>query len=118
MKLFFHCYYYCYLLRSTTTTLTLSVLCLARANFVSKMEASEQALSELSPPGATTASFPGDRGGDAGFSRLFRHILATDTAVPFETTSHRPSLARIRHSSSELRSITVTSGSGITYGFK
>jgi hypothetical protein len=33
-------------------------------------------------------------------------------------TSHKPSLARIRHSSSFARGRNITSGSGIIHGFK
>ncbi|KAF4363505.1 hypothetical protein G4B88_016209 [Cannabis sativa] len=59
------------LLKSTTTTLTLSVLCLAKASLVSNIDASEQALSELSAAeSATTLSAsslpPGDLGGGGG----------------------------------------------------
>lgn len=104
-------------LKSTTTTLTLSVLWRARASFVNRIDASEQALSELSPAAVTLMSFPGDLGGDGGF-RDWRHMRATPQAVSLETTSQRPSLANIRHSSSAVRSVIVTSGSDITYGFK
>lgn len=99
-------------LRSTTTTLTLSAVCLAKASFVSSMEASEHALSQASPspsfsaPSTPSGTFP------------FRHIRATPHAVSFDTTSHRPSLASIRHSSSADRSVIVTSGSQLTKGFK
>lgn len=41
---------YVSLLRFTTTTLTLSVLCLANASFVSSVDASEHALFEFSTP--------------------------------------------------------------------
>uniref|UniRef100_A0A7N0T6E6 Uncharacterized protein n=1 Tax=Kalanchoe fedtschenkoi TaxID=63787 RepID=A0A7N0T6E6_KALFE len=47
-----------------------------------------------------------------------KHILATPHAVSLDTTSHSPSLARIRHSSCSSRSVIFTSGSGITYGFR
>ncbi|KAF4363506.1 hypothetical protein G4B88_016210 [Cannabis sativa] len=38
-------------------------------------------------------------------------MRATPQAVSFDTTSHSPSLAKIRHSSSSVRSVIVTSGS-------
>lgn len=104
-------------LKSTTTTLTLSVLWRARASFVNRIDASEQPLSELSPAAVTVISLPGDLGGDGGF-RDCRHIRATPHAVSFDTTSHSPSLARIRHSSSAVLSVIVTSGSDITNGFR
>ncbi|WKA00984.1 hypothetical protein VitviT2T_019295 [Vitis vinifera] len=103
--------------KSTTTTLTLSALSRAKANFVSSIDASKQALSELSPPAPIPAPVSGDTGGDGG-ACAFRHIRATPHAVSLDTTSHSPSLARIKHSSSGLRSHVVTSGSEITYGFK
>ena len=110
-------YKWWFLLKSTTTTLTLSVLCLAKANLVNRIDASEQALSELSDAPPTAALLPGDMGGECGF-RARKHMRATLQAVSFDTTSQSPSLARIRHSSSAVRSVIVTSGSDITYGFK
>ena len=95
----------------------LSVLCLAKANFVGRMDASELALSELSPAAASLILLPGDWGGDGGFIDC-KHIRATPHAVSFETTSQSPSLASIRHSSSAVLFVTVTSGSGITNGFR
>ena len=103
---------YVSLLRSTTITLTLSVLCLARASFVSSIEASEHALSEISRPEASLSGDRGDPDGIFAFPR--RHIRATPHAVSFETTSQSPSLARIRQSSSAVRSVIVTSGSQLT----
>ncbi|CAL9782838.1 unnamed protein product, partial [Musa acuminata subsp. burmannicoides] len=92
-------------LRSTTTTLMLSALCLAKASFVSSTAASEH---DASPPATSSSSSPPP----------CRHILAMSQAVSLLTTSHSPSLARIRHSSPSSLSNTVTSGSDITYGFK
>nr|GMC59096.1 tropinone reductase homolog At5g06060-like isoform X1 [Ipomoea batatas] len=86
----------------------------AKASLVKRIDASEQALSELSPAAAVTASSrPGDRGGDGGLP-CRKHMRATPQAVSFDTTSHRPSLANIKHSSSAVLSVTVTSGSDIT----
>ncbi|KAG5616157.1 hypothetical protein H5410_015981 [Solanum commersonii] len=85
------------LFKSTTTTLTLSELCRAKASLVKRIDASVQAWSELCP----------DR----------KHMRATPHAVSFETTSHSPSLANIKHSSSTVLSVVVTSGSDVTYGF-
>lgn len=87
-------------------------MCLARANFVSRIDASLQALSELPHPAASGGA--GDR--DVCCDR--KHVRTTLQAVSFDTTSHNPSLAKIKHSSSPVLSNTVTSGSEITYGFK
>ena len=105
-----------FLLKSTTRTLTLSVLCLANASFVNNIDASEHALLELSPASPEFTVSGGDGGDEAPCER--RQMRATPHAVSFDTTSHNPSLARIRHSSSSVRSITVTSGFDVTYGFK
>jgi len=118
----------CYVsfLKSTTTTLTLSVLCLASASFVSNIEASEQALSDISPLPLLvlvipkTSLFSTNLGGHGGGACSFalKHIRATPHAVSLDTTSQRPSLASIKQSSSAVRSIIVTSGSQLTYGFR
>ncbi|CAA7408666.1 unnamed protein product [Spirodela intermedia] len=60
---------------------------------------------------AAAASAPGAR-------PLARERRATAQASSFGTTSHSPSLPRMRNSSASVRAVTVTSGSGITYGFK
>ncbi|URD81009.1 hypothetical protein MUK42_19061 [Musa troglodytarum] len=102
-----------FFLRSTTTTLTLSALCLAKASFVSSTAASEHVASPPPPspsPATSSSSSPPPP--------PCRHILAMSQAVSLLTTSHSPSLARIRHSSPSSLSNTLTSGSGITYGFK
>ncbi|URD78275.1 hypothetical protein MUK42_07397 [Musa troglodytarum] len=80
------------------------------ASFVSSTAASEHVASPPppSPSPATSSSSPPP----------CRHILAMSQAVSLLTTSHSPSLARIRHSSPSSLSNTLTSGSGITYGFK
>jgi hypothetical protein len=120
----------CYVsfLKSTTTTLTLSVLCLASASFVSNIEASEHALSDISPLPLLlllvvipkTSLFSTNLGGHGGGACSFalKHIRATPHAVSLDTTSQRPSLASIKQSSSAVRSIIVTSGSQLTYGFR
>ncbi|KAF7817361.1 17.3 kDa class II heat shock protein-like [Senna tora] len=45
-------------------------------------------------------------------------LRAKSHASSFVITSHRPSLARMRHSSSFVRGRNITSGSGIIHGFK
>uniref|UniRef100_A0A0D9WH96 Uncharacterized protein n=1 Tax=Leersia perrieri TaxID=77586 RepID=A0A0D9WH96_9ORYZ len=117
--------------RSTTTALTLSALRRASASFASSNAASAHALSDsaLSTPFTTASPPPAPApapagGGSTPFGRgdggplLRKHALTTSHAISLVTTSQSPSLARIRHSSSSLRSVTVTSGSDVTYGFK
>ncbi|KVH94653.1 hypothetical protein Ccrd_003283 [Cynara cardunculus var. scolymus] len=100
-----------FFLRSITTTLTLSELRRANANFVSSIDASLHALSQFSDVASSLST---------GFFMLpdgrfpFRHILATPHAVSFDTTSQSPSLAIIKHSSSIVLSVIVTSGSQLT----
>uniref|UniRef100_A0A0E0PNH2 Uncharacterized protein n=2 Tax=Oryza TaxID=4527 RepID=A0A0E0PNH2_ORYRU len=120
--------------RSTTTTLTLSALRRAIASFARSNAASAHALSDsalstpfttASPPpppdapagGGSTALGREHPGGDGG-PLLRKHARTTSHAISLVTTSHSPSLARIRHSSSSARSVTVTSGSDVTYGFR
>lgn len=45
-------------------------------------------------------------------------LRATSHASSFDITSHRPSLARMRHSSSLARGMNISSGSGMIHGFK
>jgi hypothetical protein len=45
-------------------------------------------------------------------------LRAASHISSFDITSQRPSLARIRHSSSFARATIVTSGTGIIYGFR
>lgn len=45
-------------------------------------------------------------------------LRATSHTSSFDSTSQRPSLARIRHSSSFARGTIVTSGTGIIHGFR
>ncbi|URD81010.1 hypothetical protein MUK42_19061 [Musa troglodytarum] len=83
------------------------------ASFVSSTAASEHVASPPPPspsPATSSSSSPPPP--------PCRHILAMSQAVSLLTTSHSPSLARIRHSSPSSLSNTLTSGSGITYGFK
>ncbi|PNT64395.1 hypothetical protein BRADI_4g28097v3 [Brachypodium distachyon] len=82
--------------RSTTTTEMLSELPLVRAILVSMAAASAHHL-----------SLP-----------LRRQARATSHAVWLLTTSQSPSLARIRHSSPSSLSVTVTSGTADTNGFR
>nr|CAB3453147.1 unnamed protein product [Digitaria exilis] len=84
------------MLISTTTTETLSALRLASASLVSSAAAS-----------AHHFSLP-----------LRRHARATSQAASLLTTSHSPSLARMRHSSPSARSVTDTSGTDDTYGLR
>ncbi|KAF4378592.1 hypothetical protein G4B88_023132 [Cannabis sativa] len=111
---------YVSLRRSTTITLTLSVLCLARANLVSNIDASAHALSATAVSAAgTLLSGDTEDEQDAETAPLpRRHIRTTPQAVSFDTTSQSPSLAKIRQSSSAVRSVIVTSGSLLTYGFR
>ncbi|RDX67562.1 hypothetical protein CR513_53545, partial [Mucuna pruriens] len=51
------------------------------------------------------------------YQRIIRRRARSHTSS-FVITSHRPSLARMRHSSSFIRGRNVTSGSGIIHGFK
>jgi hypothetical protein len=109
--------------RSTTTTLTLSALRRASASFARSMAASEHALSEsalltplITDPFLASASAEA-ADGDGG-PLLRKQARTTPHAISLVTTSHRPSLARIRHSSSSVRSVTVTSGSDDTYGLR
>lgn len=53
----------------------------------------------------------------SGFSSL-RHSLATSQAKLFGSTSHMPSLARIKHSSSASLLVKVISGSDVTTGLR
>uniref|UniRef100_J3L5S7 Uncharacterized protein n=1 Tax=Oryza brachyantha TaxID=4533 RepID=J3L5S7_ORYBR len=92
------------------------------------MAASEHALSDsalfipftdASPSSASTSAdggTPTGRAAGAGGPLLWKHAFTTSHAISLVTTSHSPSLARIRHSSSSVRSVTVTSGSDVTYG--
>lgn len=56
----------------------------------------------------------------SGFFLLLiaRHFLETSHATWLEITSQKPSLARIRHSSSSVLAVKLNSGSAITYGFR
>ncbi|KAM1058078.1 hypothetical protein ACFX15_030634 [Malus domestica] len=101
------------LLKSRTTTLILLLLCLAKDNFINKMDASKHALSDLA-----SASRQDDAYSEAAAFCASKNMRTTPQAVSFDTTSQRPLLARIRHSSSAARSVTVTSGSDVTYGFR
>nr|GMD87459.1 tropinone reductase homolog At2g29260, chloroplastic-like [Ipomoea batatas] len=99
--------------KSTITTLTLSELRLARASLANNVEASEQALLEFSAPASFSAQLQGTVVVVVVFLPL-RQVPATLHAVSLDTTSQRPSLARIKHSSSGVRSITITSGWHVT----
>lgn len=107
-----------FVFKSTTITLILSQLFRPRASRVSSA-AAEHALREeniaplLSPSTEESLElkFP-----DGSLCR--RHSLPTAHAISLDTTSHKPSLARIKHSSSASLFVKVISGSDVIYGFK
>lgn len=102
------------LFRSTTITLMLSELLRPRARRVSS------AAAEALRDGNNAAAAPSSSciRGEAGGLPSRRHSLAISQAKSFDRTSHSPSLARIKHSSSGSRFVKVMSGSGITIGFR
>lgn len=97
--------------KSTTITVMLSLLPLWRASFERNSAAAWAAGSTPSPLSveATTPFFLCQ-------SRI--RLRATSQTSSFVRTSHNPSLAKIRHSSSFTRGTNMTSGSGIIHGFK
>lgn len=114
--------YCCFLLRSITITLILSALFLPSASLANSVAAREHRASDacsssrpsvvplLSPPRVSSDSLVG--------SASSKHRRATSHARSLGKTSHSPSLATIRHSSSPVLSTTRISGSEITEGFK
>ncbi|CAM0881937.1 unnamed protein product [Alopecurus aequalis] len=74
--------------------------------------------SSTSSAAASVAVLPETDSGYLEAARPLRQFLVILQATSLDTTSHRPSLASIRNSSLSDRSMTVTSGSAITYGFR
>lgn len=97
--------------RSTTITVMLSLLPFWRARFERNSAAACAAGSLVSPlsEGSSEMFFL--------YQRSIRFRARSQTSS-FVITSHRPSLARMRHSSSFARGMNWTSGSGIIHGFK
>jgi hypothetical protein len=102
------------LLRSTTMTLMLSALLRPRARRV-RSAAANMLRDGYNAP-APSSSIWGLALAGGFFSR--RHSRATWQAKSLDKTSHKPSLARIKHSSSGSLFVKVISGSAITTGFK
>ncbi|RWW68570.1 hypothetical protein BHE74_00023895 [Ensete ventricosum] len=90
---------------STTTTLMLSSL-------------PREMASSANRAAASAAVHPLTASGNILAIRPLRHCLAILHAASLETTSQSPSLANMRNSSFSVLSVTVTSGSEITNGFK
>lgn len=100
-------------------TLTLSELFLPKARRVSN--AAANALREGYNASPTSSSIWGPAFRPIAEAARFpsrRHSLATAQAKSLERTSHKPSLARITHSSSSSLSVKVISGSDVTTGFR
>ncbi|KAM3331423.1 hypothetical protein ACQJBY_022826 [Aegilops geniculata] len=74
--------------------------------------------SSTSSAAASAAVLPETDSGYLEAARPLRQFLAILQTTSLDTTSHRPSLASMRNSSLSVRSMTVTSGSAITYGFR
>lgn len=98
--------------KSTTITEILSLLPFWMASLERYSAAAWAAGSTPSPLSASEAAAP--------FFLCHRRILlrATSQTSSFVITSHKPSLAKIRHSSSLARGTNITSGSDITHGLK
>jgi hypothetical protein len=89
----------------TTTTLTLSLL-------------PREIATSTSRDAASVAELPKTDSGYLDAASPLMQFLAILQATSFDTTSQSPSLARMRNSSWSVRSMTVTSGSAVTYGFR
>lgn len=98
--------------KSTTITVMLSLLPFWRARFESNSAAAWAAGSIPSPLSSVSGVMP--------FFLCQRSIRlrARSHTSSFDITSHKPSLAKMRHSSSFVRGINITSGSGMIHGFK
>lgn len=115
--------------KSTTITLTLSELLLPKARRVSS--AAARALRDGYNAPALSSSIrggppvlvlvlvlPGSKSEAEEVLPSRRHSLATSQANSFDRTSHMPSLAIIKHSSSGSLLVNVISGCDITIGFR
>lgn len=103
------------LLRSTTITLMLSQLLRPKARRVRSAAANMLRDGYRAPAPSSLIWGPALTGG--GFSSR-RHCRATLQAKSPDKTSHKPSLARSKQSSTDSLFVKVISGSGITNGFK
>uniref|UniRef100_A0A2P2MHX5 Uncharacterized protein n=1 Tax=Rhizophora mucronata TaxID=61149 RepID=A0A2P2MHX5_RHIMU len=104
--------------RSTTMTLTLSALCRPRAMRVSSAAANVLLDGRSAPAPPSSARGPASVATLGGGFTSPRQPEAISQAMSPDKTSHKPSLARIRHSSSGCLFVKEISGSDITIGFK
>lgn len=100
-------------LRSTTTMVMLSLLPFWRASFDKYSAAAWAAWSGESP-----LLWADDEASAFFLCHSSIRLRAASHTSSLDITSQRPSLARIRHSSSFARATIVTSGTGIIYGFR
>ena len=100
-------------LRSTTTAVMLSLLPFWRASFDKYSAAAWAAWSGESP-----LIWADDDASAFFLCHNSIRLRAASHTSSLDITSQRPSLARIRHSSSFARATIVTSGTGIIYGFR
>lgn len=106
--------------RSTTMTLMLSELFRPKARRVSSAAASTLRDGYSAPAPSSSIRGPELRSiaaSGAGVTSR-RHSRATSQANSLERTSHKPSLARIKHSSSGSLFVNVISGSDVTNGLR
>lgn len=106
--------------RSTTMTLMLSELFRPKARRVSSAAASTLRDGYNAPAPSSSIRGPELRSiaaSGAGVTSR-RHSRATSQANSLERTSHKPSLARIKHSSSGSLFVNVISGSDVTNGLR
>lgn len=104
----FQCLYWCLLFRDFRSTTIIEML-----SSLYSASAQQRRLS--------AAEWAG--GSELSLSRAFlrsslSELRATFTTCSLDRTSHKPSLAKIRHSSSSLLVVKVTSGSEIIHGFR